>query len=132
MKNSEPTSKLSRLVPGAFAAFLLLRLMACNGTDDGGGQSGSGGQGGSGAHGGSGGHGGSGTLPDPPPQSCMTDGDCQPTPSMCADDAYTEVDFIMPSCGADGVCHWVKQTVDCPDGCEDGVCFVTTDTAGGT
>jgi hypothetical protein len=140
MKNAQPNSKFSRIFPAGFAALLLLRLVACNGTVDtgGGGQDASagqggsgstGGQGGAGAHGGTGGQGGA--LPDPPQQACMTDGDCQPT-STCLDD-YRELDFIMPTCGADGFCKWAKQVVDCPDGiCEGGFCGSITDTAGGT
>lgn len=117
--------KDARIAPVIFVAALLLRLLACNGNV----VQGSGGNGG---QAGSGGQGGSGGLPDPPAQKCAVADDCMWPPSVCVDKT-TELDYVMPTCGTDGTCQWVKQTYPCMEGdCVDGSCPVITDTAGGS
>jgi hypothetical protein len=118
MKHSRLSPILSRLTPPLFVAALFLRLLACGGSVS----TGTGGQGGAGDG-----------LPDPPEQTCKATDDCMWPASVCADKT-TEVDFVMPTCGSDGLCHWVKQTVACSAGdeCANGACPFITDTAGGT
>lgn len=115
--------KDARLVPTLFAVALVLRLLACNGSV----KTGAGGDGGQGGSGG----GSGGGLPDPPKQSCKVASDCMWPSSVCAD-THTELDYVMPSCGNDGACHWVKQTQACFGGdCAGGYCPVTVNTAAG-